>query len=450
MTTPGDNAHLLTKAPIPGGQRSNDTRRRVLLVAFHFPPFAQSSGLLRTFCFARDLLALGWQSIVLTVTTRVYENSRDDLIDQVPPAVIVERAAAWDTARDFALAGRYPNWLALPDRWWSWLPGASLLALRRWRSWQADVIWSTYPIATAHLIGWLLARVSRRPWIADFRDPMVEQDERSGEWIPHDPRLRRLRLWIERACMRRATRLVFCTEGARQICLRRHGQVHADKCVVIPNGFDEEIFSEVERSLAPIMRAADAPITLVHSGIIYASADRDPSAFLQAVGMLKQSGAENAATLRVVLRASGNDALFSSIAERCGCRDMVELLPALPYQLAIAEMFHADGLLIFQGYPSNPAIPAKLYEYIRVGRPLFAMAHAAGETARLVESAALGRVVDLEDSVAITQELSDFLRDLRAGTLSGPAPADIARFARHERAVELARLLDQVTAEYQA
>lgn len=129
---------------------------------------------------------------------------------------------------------------------------------------------------------------------------------------------------------------------------------------------------------------------------------------------------------------------------------MVNLQPALPYQQAVAEMFRADGLLIFQGYPSNPAIPAKLYEYIRVDRPLFAMAHAAGETARLVESAALGRVVDLENTVVIAQGLADYLRELRAGTLSGPSPAAIAHYARRARAVELARLLDQIMAERRA
>lgn len=423
-------------------------RRRVLLIAFHFPPFSQSSGLLRTFCFARDLLLHGWLSTVLTVRASVYEKSRDDLIDKIPPEVQVERAAAWDVARDFAIGGRYPDWLALPDRWWSWLAGGAWRALKRWRAWRPDVIWSTYPIATAHLLGMLLARASGRPWIADFRDPMLEQDKRDGTWTPADPRLRRARSWIERACMRHATRLVFCTDGARQICLRRYGLQHAEKCLVIPNGFDEEIFHEVETTLpAQNSGSARAPLTLVHSGVIYASADRDPTAFLEALGVLKHKGEESAATLRVILRASGNDALFSAIAERFECRDMIELMPALPYQQAIAEMFQADGLLIFQGYPSNPAIPAKLYEYIRVGRPVFAMAHAEGETAGLVAAAGLGRVVDLEDVAGISAGLRVYLHDLRSGLLRGPAPEQIATFARSERARELAAVLDTIMVE---
>lgn len=419
------------------------TPRRVLLIAFHFPPFAQSSGLLRTFCFARDLLAHGWQAAVLTVSARVYQSSRDDLVDKLPAAVEVVRAPALDAARDLALGGRYPDWLALPDRWWSWLPGAVLMALLRWRRWRPQAIWSTYPIATAHLIGLTLARLTGVPWVADFRDPMVEQDAHTGGWVPANPRLRRVRLWIERACVRHADRLVFCTEGAREICLARYGKDAAGKCVVIANGFDEEVFADAEQASAPtIANTAPRPTTLVHSGVIYASADRDPSAFLAALGMLKQSGRESAASLRIVLRASGNEARFAELATRHDCDDLIDLAPGLPYQAALKEMLGADGLLIFQGYPSNPAIPAKLYEYIRAGRPVLALAHAAGETARLVRATALGPVVDLEDAPAIADALSAFLRNVRNGELRGATPTLAARYARTERARELAELLD--------
>ena len=51
---------------------------------------------------------------------------------------------------------------------------------------------STYPIATAHLIGFVISRVSRRPWIADFRDPMFDDD------FPRDPMQRRAHSRIER------------------------------------------------------------------------------------------------------------------------------------------------------------------------------------------------------------------------------------------------------------
>ena len=101
---------------------------------------------------------------------------------------------------------------------------------------------------------------------------------------------------------------MFCTKSELQFCLQHHGSVYADKCVVIPNGFDEAIFYEVASNRSTDKAVVDSHGTmLVHSGVIYASADRGPSAFLEALGQPKRKGQENAATLRVVLRATGND-----------------------------------------------------------------------------------------------------------------------------------------------
>src|ERR1041384_1514447 len=79
----------------------------VLMVAYHFPPFAASSGIQRTLGFARHL----------------------------------------------SLKGRYPALLARPDRWISWWFGAVPKGLAMIRKYRPHVLWSTYPIATAHAIG---------------------------------------------------------------------------------------------------------------------------------------------------------------------------------------------------------------------------------------------------------------------------------------------------------
>ena len=39
--------------------------KRVLMVAYHFPPLAGSSGIQRTLRFVQHLPALGWQPLVL-------------------------------------------------------------------------------------------------------------------------------------------------------------------------------------------------------------------------------------------------------------------------------------------------------------------------------------------------------------------------------------------------
>src|SRR5262245_33717768 len=98
--------------------------RRVLMVAFHFPPLSGSSGIQRALRFVQHLPAHGWEPVVLSAHPRAYEATSADLMQEVPPQTVVERAFALDTARHLAIAGRYPRMLALPDRWCSWAMGA--------------------------------------------------------------------------------------------------------------------------------------------------------------------------------------------------------------------------------------------------------------------------------------------------------------------------------------
>ena len=94
--------------------------KRVLMVAYHFPPLAGSSGIQRTLRFVQQLPQFGWQPLVLTADPRAYERTSDDLLADIPPETIVRRAFALDAARHFAWRGRYLALLARPDRWASW------------------------------------------------------------------------------------------------------------------------------------------------------------------------------------------------------------------------------------------------------------------------------------------------------------------------------------------
>ena len=148
--------------------------KRVLMVAYHFPPMSVSSGIQRTLRFAQYLPEFNWEPVVLTAHPRVYSGVSPASLAEVPPRLQVRRAFALDAARHLSLRGAYPQWLAVPDRWSSWWLGAVPAGLALARQWKFDVIWSTYPIATAHLIAYTLHRLTGIPWVADFRDPMAQ------------------------------------------------------------------------------------------------------------------------------------------------------------------------------------------------------------------------------------------------------------------------------------
>jgi hypothetical protein len=111
-------------------------------------------------------------------------------------------------------------------------------------------------------------------------------------------------------------------------------------------------------------------------------------------------------------------------------------------------MLTADGLLVFQGRTSNPAVPAKLYEYLRAHRPIFALVDSQGDTASVLSRAKTGIQVPLDDAGTIQTGLLQFLSELRQGTSSLPSEQAIVEHSRKFKAEQLARLLDEITTDH--
>ena len=272
---------------------------------------------------------------------------------------------------------------------------------------------------------------------------MAEQDPRTGELTPSWPALRRARLAIERRAAQHASALTFCTQGARQICVNRYPGINADPWRVIANGFDESAFAAAE-SARHRLPVKDDAIVLLHSGTIYPTPDRDPSHFFRALRQVLNHRPASAPTIKVVLRASGVESYYSDLIHALHLCGNVLFAPALPYEQALQEMLHADGLLIFQGYTSNPAIPAKLYEYFRARRPILALTDHDGETARLMHKEAVGEITPLEDEAQTVVALTRFLSNIESGQFIQMTPQRISSFERAHAVATLATLFDEV------
>ena len=406
--------------------------KRILMVAFHFPPFAISSGTQRTLRFAKYLPEFGWEPIILTAHPRAYERTSPELLAEIPKGTVVVRAPAFDTARHFSIAGRYPGFLARPDRWISWLPGATVMGLSTIKRYKPDAIWSTYPIATAHLIGAALHKHSGLPWIADFRDPMAQQG------YPSDPLTRKSFLQIEERAANKASLCTFTTPGAARLYAQRYPHA-ADRFRVIENGYDEETFEGITPGGAPLH---PGKITLLHSGIVYPS-ERDPTQLLQAVRALIDAGQISAKQFCIRFRASMHEAFLQTLIDKFNLSDCIELLPPVSYNEALNEMMRADVLLIMQAANCNDQIPAKLYEYLRAGRPILALTDPVGDTAKVLRETGINAIAPLDQANAISEALSKILVEPTIGTL--PTADAINNSSRRNRTKQFGVLLEAAT-----
>jgi hypothetical protein len=402
------------------------------MIAFHFPPFAGSSGVQRTLRFVQQLPRFGWQPIVLTAHPRAYEKTSQDLLKDIPEGVVVERAFALDTARHLAIGGRYPGALARPDRWKSWSLGAIPAGLRLIRQHRPSVIWSTYPIPTAHRVADQLHRLSGLPWIADFRDPMAQ------DGYPEDPKTWAAFERIERSAVAQAACSIFTTRGAAGMYRSRYPE-HAGRIRVIENGFDEESFAGVTGGAALI----PGKTTLLHSGLIY-PVERDPTQFFETLAALWKAGRISPDTLMIRFRAPAHDKLILGIADRLGVLPFVECLPPIPYRDALGEMMRADGLVVMQAANCNEQIPAKVYEYLRSQRPLIGLTDPAGDTADLMTRAGVRHIAPLDAPDQIAATLMAFLEGLRDGSLSAPPSDLVTQHSRLSRTSELVDILARI------
>jgi len=414
--------------------------KNALLIAFHFPPQAESSGIQRTLSFSKYLGAQNWLPSILSANPIAYEQKNASQLPQIPKNVKVKRAWVIDTKRHLGMAGRYPEILALPDRWISWWLAAVPLGLSIIRKARVQVIWTTYPIATAHLIGLTLKYLTQRPWIADFRDPMTQDN------YPKSLRQRRFFRWIEKHTITRCDIAVFTTYSARDTYARRYPEQDNNKFVVIENGYDEDGFEHTEKNTeaTPSRIAGAHRITLLHSGVLYTNG-RDPSAFFTALVELRRKSLINAASFQVILRAPGEINYFKELVLKFDIEDIVNILPPVSYREALAEMQASDALLVFQGTPFNTQIPAKIYEYFRARKPIFGLLDPQGETARVLTSAGFHDMADMTSSISIQETLSVFLQRLKTGTAHTASDELVSNSSRKHRARQLAEIFDQVT-----
>ncbi len=406
--------------------------KTVLIIAFHFPPMARSSGIQRALNNVRYLRQEGWNPIVLTASPRAYDQTNESQLGEIPDDVSVYRAFALDAKRSFSIAGRYPEFLAWPDAWVSWWPFAVRLGSKLIRRYRPDAIWSTFPINTANLVAMSLAKRHSIPWIADLRDPI------SLDGYPPEKNRHRIVTHFERKAMERADHVVFTAEYTRQAYIGRYPDLER-KSSLISNGFDESSFPDDPSA----DRARSGKMRLLHSGGLQPKG-RNPRSFFEALTHLKSNGYISSTNLEIVFRAASHESMYQKWLEELELTDIVRFEGHVPYKEAIKEMVDADVLLLFQGSAYNHAVPAKLYEYLFTGNPVLGVLDLTGETHRVMKSVGIDSVANIDDVDNIVRQLKKIIGEIDAPTAFLPDAGRIPQYSRRNLAGQLGTLLTEV------
>jgi hypothetical protein len=284
------------------------------------------------------------------------------------------------------------------------------------------------------LVGKRLAQQWAVPFVADFRDPWVGRHELFSSTLLHRRAAR-----LERAVCEAASRVILNTEELRVHFCEQYPQWQT-KFVTITNGYAQEM------AIHPVIDDAltnfPSALEFSHFGTVYGN--RSPLALFQAVHALMSEGAldHTRLTLRFVGVWDVDDPICNQLAKLLEERGVLQRVPPIPHQACLKEMAKSDVLLILQpDYPLQ--VPAKIYEYVTAGRPLFVLG-GEGATANLVHRHRLGQCCPNRVSEA-KRTLMELMNDRTS--LVPPNPADMERFNYAVLSRHLADVLNNVVQE---
>ena len=399
---------------------------KVLIVTYYFPP-AGGAGVQRTLKFVKYLREFGWEPVVLTAENADYPAYDESLLKELPPDVKIYRSKiiepyklyrkltgkAEGASSDIATLTLSENqkrkkseviseWVRstffVPDARMLWYFFATKLGRKIIKKEKIDLIFSSAPPYTTHLIGHNLAKKSGLPWIADFRDSWIGWLS-TPQWRPKLSRFFETKM--ERSVLQDASKILTVSNGIKEDLLGRHSDLNDDRWILLPNGYDSQDFKNVTAT------HKDPRITITYTGSMYGN--RNPEALVVALEELVKTKPELSEKLliRLVGRVGGPiiDRIKSSTVSK-----MFELVPYVTHAQSLEYLLSTDyALLIIDDAPANKGIlTGKLFEYIGAGKPILALAP-DGEAADLIQSEQLGVVFHPNDIDAIKNHISELI-----------------------------------------
>ncbi len=438
--------------------------KRVLVLTYYFPP-AGGSGVQRVLKFVKYLPAFGWRPTVLTVdpARAAYPNLDPTLVEEIPPEVEVMRTASWDPYAAYArLTGRakgeavstgfvkegeldwktrLARWLRanvfIPDARVGWVPFAVREASRLLKAENFDLILSTGTPHSTHVAAWWLKQRTGLPWVADFRDPWT--DISYYHELPMTAPVRALNAALERAVLRRADAVLSVSDGVGRL-LQAKGDLARYETIL--NGFDPEDVGE-EGDAAP----DPGLFVLAHVGTL--TAQQHAPGLVQALATRYEMSKAWRQRLRVRFVGEVDPAIVAAY-EATGLGAAVEQAGYVPHPEAIEAMRRADVLWVaVQRVPRNDGIlPAKTFEYLRVGRPILGIAPPDGDLATVLHHTGGGAVFAHDDATSIGSFLdAQFERVQRGQPPHSLADEALRCYDRRELTRRLAGIFDELAGE---
>ena len=436
--------------------------KRVLIISYYWPPTG-GSGVQRWVKFAKYLPSEGWQPVIYTPENPEQLATDASLEAEIPAEAeiikthIIEPYELYKkflrksghskeavevnpvNAQNKSFLQKVAMWvrgnLFLPDPRCLWIrPSVSYLK-KYMKEHPVDLIVSTGPPQSMHIIGMKLARQTGLPWIADFRDPWTRIF-----YFKHLSMTRTTERWhkkMEKKVLDAASAVVAVSPLVQQ----EFQEMTQTPVELITNGFDECDFAGAACTEAAGGKDKDFIIT--HTGLF--AADGNPSVLWETLRDKCMKDPVFKDRLKIKLIGKTDRQITESI-EAAGLGENLTDMGYQPHDKAVEEQRRASLLILpLRKEPEYKAVlPGKLYEYLASWRPVLGIGQPDGAMSMILNTTKTGVVFNWEDKASVSRFIDLCWKNHLEGRLVVD-DADISQFTRRNLTRRMAELFERLT-----
>lgn len=393
--------------------------KKALILSYYWPP-GSGPGVQRWLKFCKYLPEFDWEPIVITVKNGSYPSKDESLLNDVPDDLKVYRTNSIEPfvlynmlrgkkgkSVEVAMASvkgkqsrfaRFANYIRsnyfIPDARVGWNAYSYPQALKLIKKYNPDVIVTTGPPHSTHLVGERIHKQTGLPWVADFRDPWTTIYY--NQFLLRTEKSTQKDAQLETSVVSTASSMLVATPGMMEEFKDR-----ARNISFIPNGFDEDDFENLQPE-------ANTSFTLAYVGNL--KPVQNVKTLWQAIRELIDENESFKQHFKLAITGNVAQEVLEEI-KRNELDEWVSIRPFVPHKESISRMLAAHALLLpIPEDPNNKVIlTGKLFEYLATQRPILSIGPTDGNASDILNACNKEAMIAYDDKETMKSVLLSLL-----------------------------------------
>ena len=289
-----------------------------------------------------------------------------------------------------------------------------------------DVVITTGPPHSLHLIGYELKKRLNIKWISDFRDPWVNLNYLNRFHLL--PSVKRRHKKLRDKVLINSNSVIVTSEKLKKL----YKEI-APNIFKITNGYDYE-YSTVN---------IDSKFSISHIGSLYP--ERNPKYLWDIIDEICINNEEFRSNLQINFIGNTSEKIIKYLSNKT-FKSCVKFFDYVDYKRAIEFMCSSQILLMVEvnDNDSSYAIPGKLFDYLNSKRPIIAIGPDKSEVNQILYDTNAGKFFNYNESINLKLHIENLYNQYEMGSISYDAK-NISIYRRKNLTEELSKIINKVS-----